>query len=225
MNDFTRAAGNPAARVLCVLLAHRDCIRDFSLSDSRHSVRPMKPWKSQVIVGVVAASLAVLGYWLFQRTFTDRWQPTGDGKTIVNVRTGEIRLAITGERIAPADKENWRPIAIENGRHFNAVQALALSMPDSESDEVSSYSPGGWSRVIDPYANDSFPMEHERDWLTSAIGDSVRARVVSGPRWQELYDHLKAFQYGLPDGVEPMIRSPQQMQESRKVLLGIERAN
>lgn len=184
--------------------------------------------KSHLVTAIVASVLAVLGCWLYQRAFTDRWQPTGDGKTIVNVRTGELRVARTGEVILPppvVDAEKWREIAIENGKHFNAAQALILTMPEKESGEVSMYTGGGWYTADNPFEHDKFPTEFERDVLMEGIASGLRHGVVKGTRWQELYDHLAALNYGCPPGAEPMIRTPDQERESREVMLGIRKGN
>lgn len=47
-----------------------------------------------VAVGIALFSGLLLGYWF--GLSGDQWKPTGDGKTIVNSRTGEIRYAATG---------------------------------------------------------------------------------------------------------------------------------
>lgn len=60
--------------------------------------RPSVAWVAAAIMALVAA------YFVF-RGPEDDWKPTGNGVTIVNTRTGEIRLASTGQTVAEYDKE------------------------------------------------------------------------------------------------------------------------
>ena len=180
--------------------------------------------KSQVVTAVAAIVLTASGFWLYQRAFTDRWQPTGDGKTIVNVRTGELRFASTGNAVQPhpvIDAEMWRELAIQNGQHFNAAQAMLMAMPAGHT-AVSFFMPPDW---MDCFENDEFPSEQTRDAILRGIGEGSRSRKIGFTQWEEIYDHLAALRYGCPPGAEPMIRTPDQERESRAIKLGIKKSN
>ena len=184
----------------------------------------MKLWKSYSAVAAGSAALAVLAFWLAMRNWADRWQPTGDGRTIVNVRTGEVRITATGktvgQRVSTSDG-NWREIALANGRHFQVAQAFVLTVPKAEADAAGYYMPGGWLNVIRPFEGDVFPEEDTRNWFVEGIATSLREGAVHGPKWQELFDHLRALRYDKPSDAEWMTRTPKQLTESRAILIGV----
>jgi hypothetical protein len=183
-----------------------------------------KNWISFTSVAVCSATLAILFFWLATRKMSDYWQPTGDGKTIVNVRTGEIRATATGETIGrpvSLTVDEWRKIAVVNGNHFHFAQIFLLSIPKKEADAVGYCTPGGWRMNIQPFECDVFPDENTRNWLASGIARCLRDGTLNGPKWQELFDHLRALRYDKPNSEEWMIRTPEQLSESRSMLIGV----
>lgn len=158
-----------------------------------------------------------LGAWL--ASSAGRWMPTGDGRTIVNIKTGELRRTLTGESVGSTVGVNAESLALENGRHYHAIQGIVLTTADSELAHTYSQWSTGWRSATEPFRDDAFPTESRRNVLATTIAELQRRGDLSGEKWRQLYDHLRALRYDGPEGVE-MKRTPEQAAESRRWLLG-----
>ena len=183
----------------------------------------MQRWRLiALLLGASVASGAV-GCWLVMHFAVDRWKPTGDGRTVLNTQTGEIRIAATGQTVSPPrlshlSAEEWQRIARENGTHYNAAQAILLSATATELQKVDYHTGAFWLLKRD-FEEDVFPSKDHRDNLATGIATCLRAGAVDGAKWQQLYDHLQAMRFDCPAGCELMQRSPEQLGESRAILL------
>lgn len=96
------------------------------------------PMKEQIIrsIGLVVSAAVLGGYllWFFtpnpKPEDAGEWKPTGDGKTIVNSKTGELRLTRNGMNVEDAEDladrhARLREIAAEQGRKKAEAERLA----------------------------------------------------------------------------------------------------
>src|SRR2546423_4041371 len=84
----------------------------------------------QLVVGCGLAIFAIIltlfvGLALGLRT--DQWHPVGDGKTIVNTRTGETRIASTGESVAAFSNRLAREKQLEKENRDKRAVELQLT--------------------------------------------------------------------------------------------------
>jgi len=58
---------------------------------------------------------------------SDQWRPVGDAKTIVNTRTGETRIAATGESVAAYNSRLARERQLENENKARKAEELRVA--------------------------------------------------------------------------------------------------
>jgi hypothetical protein len=133
------------------------------------------------------------------------WKPTGDGKTVVNSATGEIKYISTGQtqeeiQIKDAeDKQRQAELQQDNAIHFNKIREILLKLDTKNWDFA-------FRQDIDDMVarytiHGVHPLEYQRtDDLNFAIRVLQHEKRFGQPKlphpeWETLIEALKAFQY------------------------------
>ena len=76
----------------------------------------------QIVALAIGAGLITLIAWIAFHNVSGEWKPTGDGKTVVHSRTGEIRFTATGLTVEETERRN-REKAVANKREADRIDA------------------------------------------------------------------------------------------------------
>jgi hypothetical protein len=226
VNEYPRAggsAGNSRRREPGVNQRHKNRFR------APRGAQPPSPLVEEAVryISLSLMFLAVAGC-------AGEWKPTGDGKTVVNTRTGEIRVTSTGESVKDfnarvaiekaRDKERRAAAALEsakaaeverlgsseeNGRHYHEIQLSVCSTAPSELSE--DYDT--WWFAAKPFRLDRFPTRSETDELVKVVERLSSRRTGPADKWSAVSGHLRSLRFNYYGNGE-MIRTPDQIRES-----------
>jgi hypothetical protein len=137
----------------------------------------------------------------------EEWKPTGDGRTVVNTVTGEIKYTSTGlsrEEFDRRRKEQEEAFWINNRDRYERIKTFVVSPAAQKMSATFEPAFGRpWDSFSETFELDKWLSEQKRDELLSLALSLQKNEArypdtknkLPHPQWEELIEDLKNLQY------------------------------